>query len=160
MKELYMRDLQSLDSARESFYDHLKSKKNQSPEMVEDFKSKLSFILDQDDSANLRRQKTERIRSRAGSFNDDSNHINIDKSANQPLRCSYDSIMKANVSSFEEPEPDKSMLRKPTPIHHNLPPIIQPLGRRRTLQYKKRSPLVRNKTGDFDAFSCSNISST
>ena len=71
MKELYMRDLRSLDSARESFQENLKKEKFSSPEMGEDFKSLSNFVLDQDDSAALRRQNTERVvRSRAESFSD------------------------------------------------------------------------------------------
>jgi len=71
MKELYMRDLRSLDSARESFQENLKKEKFSSPEMGEDFKSLSNFVLDQDDSAALRWQNTERVvRSRAESFSD------------------------------------------------------------------------------------------
>ena len=55
MKELYMRDLRSLDSARESFQEKFKVDKFSSPEMGEDFKSQTNFVLDQDDSATLRR---------------------------------------------------------------------------------------------------------
>lgn len=55
MKELYMRDLRSLDSARESFQENFKKEKFSSPEMGEDFKSLSNFVLDQDDSATLRR---------------------------------------------------------------------------------------------------------
>ena len=50
-----MRDLRSLDSARESFQDKFKVDKFSSPEMGEDFKSQTNFVLDQDDSATLRR---------------------------------------------------------------------------------------------------------
>jgi hypothetical protein len=78
MKELYMRDLRSLDSARESFQENLKKEKFSSPEMGEDFKSLSNFVLDQDDSAALRRQNTERVvRSRAESFSDQ-NTKNLD----------------------------------------------------------------------------------
>ena len=50
--------------------------------------------------------------------------------------------MKANVGSFEEPEPDTAMtlsarLRKPIPSIHNLslPPIIKPSSQR---DFKRR----------------------
>ena len=47
------------------------------------------------------------------------------------MRSSYDSIMKANVGAFEEPEPadgSLSALRKPTRVVNNydLPPTIKP----------------------------------
>ena len=42
-----MRDLKSLDSARESYHDKVKFDKNQSPEIGQDFKSRTSFVLDQ-----------------------------------------------------------------------------------------------------------------
>ena len=47
IRELYMRDLKSLDSARESYHDKVKFDKNQSPEIGQDFKSRTSFVLDQ-----------------------------------------------------------------------------------------------------------------
>ena len=50
-----MRDLRSLDSARESFQENLKKEKFSSPEMGDDFKSLSNFVLDQNDSAALRR---------------------------------------------------------------------------------------------------------
>ena len=101
------------------------------------------------------------VRSRAESFTDQ-DPINLDQKIGSAMRSSYDSIMKANVSAFEEPEPDtyQSGLRKPTQLH-NLPPIIKPstarqLERRRTIQYKRKS----QRTSDFDILSCSGISST
>ena len=164
-----MRDLRSLDSARESFQENFKKEKFSSPEMGEDFKSLSNFVLDQDDSATLRRQNTERVvRSRAESFSDQDTK-NLDQKINPHLRSSYDSIMNAKVGTFEEPEPDgsNSALRKPTRVvnNYNLPPIIKPstqrqLERRKTIQYKRKSTLLPGQKPDFDVLSCSGVSST
>ena len=55
----------------------------------------------------------------------------LDQKVNPHMRSSYDSIMKANVGAFEEPEPadgSLSALRKPTRVVNNydLPPTIKP----------------------------------
>ena len=83
---------------------------------------------------------SDRVRNRAESFNNMDLTTDIEKNleANNKLRLSYDSVLKANVESLVEPEPDVRILnpiQRVDGIPKNLPPSMKHLSAR----YLKRN---------------------